>query len=680
MNENKNLEDGKLEEKMKEKGNKNLKPIMVVMALILIISLLTIAVYKLKTGSDKDNSEISTEATNIEVQYSNTELTGEWKDYKAKITLEGSKINIEGNGAKSEGNNITINSAGTFYITGTADDVSFVIDAGEDDEVQLVLDNAQITSKTTAPINGAKAKKLTITLNENSNNIIIDAENYTTFTNEEELNGAIYTKTDLVINGSGKLTVNANYNNGIVSKDGLKIINCNIEVNSKNHGIKGKDYVAIKNSTLTISSKGDGIKSNNDTDENLGYIKIEGGTITINSEEDGIQAETILNISENANISITTTGEITKSKSGNFGPMGKGMFGNFNNTSSSNTSSSTTSEEDSKSSKGLKAENEITIESGNIKISSTDDAIHSNGKIIINNGEMELSSEDDGIHADTSICINDGNINITKSYEGIESAYIEINGGKITLIASDDGINIGGGSDSSSINGRGGQNSFTNAADSNRKLVINGGNVKVNSAGDGLDSNGSIYINGGNITVIGPTSDGDAPLDYDGECLVTGGDIIIYGSTGMWQNPSSNSTQYVLAFQVSGKSGDEVVLKDNSGNEITSFKTEKTYSGITISNSKLEKGKSYTLYVNGSSVATLEVTGIVSSNISSKGMGRGGNGMQQNNSGMEMKGTGMKQGGNNEQGDLENGNIPLQGMERDRIKQNNSGIKNNKGI
>lgn len=619
INENK-IKKANLEKSLNEKGNKNLKPIIILIALILIISILTFAVYKIKNNSN--NVEINTEATNIEVKYSDAELTGEWKDYKAKITLDGSKVSIEGSGATNEGNTITITSAGTFYITGTADDINFVINASKDDEVQLVLDNAQITSKTTAPINGVKAKKITITLNENSNNIITDAEKYTTFTNEEEEepNGAIYTKTDLVINGSGKLTVNANYNNGIVSKDGLKIVNTNIEVNAKNNGIKGKDYVAIKNSELNITSKGDGIKSNNDTDENLGYIKIEGGKITINSEED------------------------------------------------------------SKSSKGLKAGNEITIESGTIKVASTDDAIHSNGKVIINNGELELSSGDDGIHADTSISINGGNINISKSYEGIESAYIEINGGEVALVASDDGINVCGGNDSSSVNGRIGQNNFSNVSDSNRKLVINGGNIKVNSTGDGLDSNGSIYINGGTVKVIGPTSNGDAPLDYDGECIVTGGDIIIYGSAGMWQNPSSNSTQYALTFQASGNSGDEIALKDSSGNEITSFKAEKVYSGITISNAKLEKGKSYTLYVNGSSIGTLEVTDIVSSNISSNGngMGRGGNGMQSGENGFENKGNRMMKNGN-EQGESGNGNMPSNGMGKDRIKQNGA-IDKNSGI
>lgn len=367
----------------------------------------------------------------------------------------------------------------------------------------------------------------------------------------------------MVINGNGKLVVNAKYSDGIVSKDGLKIINSNIEVNSEDDGIRGKDYVAINNANLNITSKGDGIKSTNTEDAELGYIAIEEGTIIINSETDGIQAETILNISSSAKIVVT----------------------------------------------------------------STDDSIHSNGIIVISDGTIKASSGDDGIHANTSITINGGIIDIIKSYEGIESGYIEINGGTISVIASDDGINVAGGNDSSSMNGRPGQNSFSSISDTDRKLVINNGNITVNASGDGLDSNGSIYIKGGTVLVAGPTNSGNGALDYDGECVITGGDIAIYGAAGMSQNPSSNSTQYSLVFQTSGNSGDEVVLKDSSGNTVKSFKAEKSYSMIIISNANIEKGKTYSLYVNGTNIGNLEVSNTVTSNSSTGG---NGNGMKQN--------------------------------------------------
>lgn len=511
---------------------------------------------------------------------------------------------------ESNDNTITINAGGTYYITGSISDASIVIDASKDEDVQLVLDNCSITSLKSSVINGIKCNKLTITLADNSENTLTDNSNYTVFTDTEdsEPNGTLFTKSDLVINGNGKLIINANYEDGIVSKDGLKIINANIEVISADDGIRGKDYVAINNATLNIKSTGDGIKSTNSSDQELGYIAIEGGNITINSKEDGIQAETIIKISSAPELNITTTGNVTSSSNSNFGK------GNFNSNSTDNDVSS----------KGIKAGTKIEIEDGTYNITSTDDSVHSNGVIVINNGKFNLSSGDDGIHADTSITINDGEINITKSYEGIESSYIEINSGKISLVSSDDGINVSDGSSSSMQNGR---MDFNENKNSNLKLVINGGEIEVNVNGDGLDSNGSIYINGGTTIVCGPTSNGDAPLDYDGEFIIKGGTLIAYGSAGMWQNPSSSSTQYSVVFQTSGKSGDNIVLKDTSGNELISVNAQKDYSVVIISDTNIKSGEEYTLYVNNSNIESITVNDIISTNsnlTNSNGMQPGG--------------------------------------------------------
>ena len=534
-----------------------------------------------------NNSEIVTEATELAIDYTESELkVDNLGNYSAKITLADNNITLDGAGATISGSTVTIQKAGVYYITGSLSDGNIVVSADKSDDVQIVLDNVNLTSKTTSPINCIKAGKLTITLASGSVNTISDSENYIVFTDteKEEPDATIFSKTDVVINGSGKLVVNSKYSDGIASKDGLKIVNANVEINSVDDGIRGKDYVAVKDSNISITSKGDGIKSTNSDDATLGYIAIDGGAILIKSTNDGISAETILNISGNSDINIVTSGD-----------------------------------ESSSSSKGLKAGKEVTIENGNIKISSTDDNIHSNGIVIINDGTFELSSGDDGIHADTNIVINKGNVNITKSYEGIESDYIEINGGTILVTASDDGINISGGKDGSAMMGRPGQNSFSSVDSSNRKLVINGGDIKVKATGDGLDANGSIYINGGNVLVYGTASNFNGVLDYDKELVITGGNILAYGSTGMWQNPSTSSTQYSLAFNISGKAGDVIVLKDSSNNEIASATTENSYGAILFSNSKIKNGETYTVYVNGTSSGSQTVSSIVTSNVSGGG-------------------------------------------------------------
>ena len=62
-----------------------------------------------------------------------------------------------------QGTVITISDAGTYRITGTLDDGQIVIDAGKDDAVTLVLDNANISCSNSAGIYAKQAgTKLTL--------------------------------------------------------------------------------------------------------------------------------------------------------------------------------------------------------------------------------------------------------------------------------------------------------------------------------------------------------------------------------------------------------------------------------------------------------------------------------------------------------------------------------------
>ena len=78
------------------------------------------------------------------------------------------------------------------------------------------------------------AKKAILALNSDSENTITDSQTYELEdASSNEPNAAIFSKDDMTIIGDGKLTVNANYNNGIASNDDLKIQSGNIIVNAK---------------------------------------------------------------------------------------------------------------------------------------------------------------------------------------------------------------------------------------------------------------------------------------------------------------------------------------------------------------------------------------------------------------------------------------------------------------
>lgn len=295
---------------------------------------------------------------------------------------------------------------------------------------------------------------------------------------------------------------------------------------------------------------------------------------------------------------------------------------------------------DETSAKAIKANIDILIENGTFNIDSSDDSIHSNGNVIINNGVCEIKSGDDGMHSDTSLTINNGEINISKSYEGVESAKIEINGGDINIVASDDGINVAGGNDSSSINGRPGQNNFSSNTD--QTLTINNGNITIDASGDGIDINGNGYIYGGKILVNGPTNSGNGALDYAGTFEVSGGELIAIGASGMMQTPSNNSTIYSISYVFSTKqeANTNIIIKNSSNEEVISVVATKTYNSLVVSSEKFIKGESYTVYLNGEKVEEITLDNIVTSVVGS---------------GMQMPGGGMMNGNPMDKGQMQGG-------------------------
>ena len=182
---------------------------------------------------------------------------------------------------------------------------------------------------------------------------------------------------------------------------------------------------------------------------------------------------------------------------------------------------------DDASAKGLKAGMALTIEGGIFDLNCADDTIHSNGNVTIMDGTFEISTGDDAVHADETGTISGGTLNIAKCCEGIEGVSVDISGGEITIVASNDGLNAANGT--ATVPGVGTSDGI---------IRISGGTVCIHASGDGLDSNGDLDVTGGQIYVF---SDGmaDAALDYDGTATITAGtqsqtvtlDSLIYGSS-----------------------------------------------------------------------------------------------------------------------------------------------------
>ncbi|WP_235816480.1 carbohydrate-binding domain-containing protein [Bacillus massilinigeriensis] len=554
------------------------------------------AVVKAESLSTIGNKDIAS-VINEKVKYSDDDFYSDW-NHSTFIKLNGSNASFTGDGGVIIDNNIvTIRTSGVYEISGKLNDGQIIVDAEDKGIVRLVLNGVEINSSNNSPIYVKNSEKTIVSLEKGTQNVLSDGKNYAyEKSDEDEPDAALFSKDSLTINGSGKLTVHGIYNNGIASKDELKITGGTIQIDSVDDGLIGRDLLAIKEGNISISAGGDGMKSTNDKDSSKATIAIEGGFFDIASTNDGIQAESSLLIAD-GDFNITSGGGSPETITVNTNSkMAPGDFGKDSNSGSTDTNSTTATSTETESTKGLKAAVEVGIGGGSFTLNSLDDAVHSNNSITITGGDLKIASGDDGIHADTAILTKGGNININKSYEGVESQSITIADGKIHVNASDDGINIGGGNDQSGMDMEQAESS------ENGLLSFNGGYVYINSVGDGLDSNGSISMTDGTVIVNGPTDNGNAPLDYGQSFEISGGLLVAAGSSGMAMATSEESKQnsIIMNYPKTQSAGTIIHLEDSKGNSILTFAPEKDYQSVIISSPKLRKDTSYTLYSGGS--------------------------------------------------------------------------------
>ncbi|MGN0771502.1 MAG: carbohydrate-binding domain-containing protein [Christensenellales bacterium] len=192
------------------------------------------------------------------------------------------------------------------------------------------------------------------------------------------------------------------------------------------------------------------------------------------------------------------------------------------------------------STKGIKADNSITVAAGTITISAYDDAIHANntnvlengvaatGNVSIEGGILTLRSNDDGIHADGKVTIGGGNISVVSSYEGIEGNTIEMSDGEVAVVSSDDGIN--------------------GTATTGTTITIAGGKLYVCAGGDGVDSNSTTSYAGilfaGGVSVIISTGQSDSSIDTERGYKYTGGYVLGIGKSGGMSSEATNCSDF----------------------------------------------------------------------------------------------------------------------------------------
>lgn len=403
----------------------------------------------------------------LSLEFDSEDLDSSYNESECtKINLSGSGATVSGSGVTVENGNITITSAGSFIISGTLTDGSIKVNCSEKGTVRLILNGASISSSSTAPVVVEEAKKVLVTLANGTANTITDKTRQSV--DDEDFSAAVYSKADLVFNGSGTLNVNAGYRNGIKSTDDLKVVSGTFNITSNEDGIIGKDFLGIKDGKFTIKSGSDGMKST-DTDTSKGNIVITGGEFDITASNDGVHGNGDILIS-GGNLTISSGDD------------------------------------------GVHADDNLQVDGGTIDIKKCCEGLEG-VQIILNDGDISIVASDDGINAADGSSSSgmgmggfgggqNGGFGGGQASSSDSSVLLTINGGNIFVNASGDGL------------------------DSNGNIVMNGGNVTVlgpTSDGDtALDFDGAFTINGGVLMAFGSSGMLETPTSaQNGCCIVT---------------------------------------------------------------------------------------------------------------------------------------------------------------
>ncbi|UTY29400.1 carbohydrate-binding domain-containing protein [Treponema putidum] len=233
----------------------------------------------LKTPVQRDTSKL----------FSDKDFKTEYNSYKAVNINLSALQGISDKGLTVNGNTVTINAGGQYIISRSLKDGQIIIDAPDNDEVHIILDNADVSNSSLPVIYAKKAGKMLITLAKGSKTKFTVNEKFAD-SDADKIEAVIFSQADLTLNGTGELNIESKYGSGIVSKKDLRITGGTLTVYASKHALKGCNNVSIADGKFTLTAGKDGIHSENEENAESGNIYIKNGEFTINAESEALDA------------------------------------------------------------------------------------------------------------------------------------------------------------------------------------------------------------------------------------------------------------------------------------------------------------------------------------------------------------------------------------------------------
>lgn len=518
--------------------------------------------------------------------FTTNDQNGSWDTTGAAVvTLTGDGASVSGNGAYVYDGNVVIAEAGRYVFSGNLEDGSIIVDAHDSSKVWILLDGVEINCSDDACIQVDQADKVFLTLAEGSENTLISGSAYSDTALSDGTDGAIFAHDDLTINGSGSLTVTAQYSHGISANDDLVITGGTITISAADDAIHVNDSIRIKDAAITVTAGDDGLLTTNEVEN--GYLYIESGTLDITASGDGIH----------------TTGDVT-------------VAGGETNISAGDD--------------GIHSDASVFVQSGTILISDCYEGIEAL-IIDVSGGDVSINCEDDGFNANGGSSdmfggggqMGGGQNDGTFGHGGMHGSGTDEGTtgemptppemgeegmtGEMPMPPDMSGESMSGwmptGQETETASGSG--QSSADTEDVETYISISGGNIRiVNEVGqdaDGLDSNGDIKISGGTIYISLLGTGSNCAVDYASEsggvAEITGGTIIACGASSMAESFDSTSTQASILYNMSSiaAAGTTLTVTDADGSVLLSWEVPCSFSSALISCPEMKIGGTYTV-------------------------------------------------------------------------------------
>ena len=535
------------------------------------------------TGDSSSADDISgtTFTRKITVTYSTGGSASVTGDYYGYVTVSG--------------NDVTVNNTGdeciVYELLGTTTDGFFKLYSSR--KQAILLNGVSITNKSGAAINNQSGKR-TFVMIEGTNRLA-DGSSYTDTPSGEDEKACFFSEGQLILSGSGSLTVTASGKAGITSDDYIRVMNSpTLNVSSSaGHGLRGKDAVQVDAGSVTSkvsAAMKKGISSDSLVVFNGGVttVTVSGGTAYDSDDGEyngsaGVKADKLF-IMNAGTLTITNTGAGGKGISVGTDDATKTPTALFNGGTVSVTVSG--KESNGVSPKGIKVGNKF-LKSGYSSSSQSAKAYNYTGVLNFTGSTVVVTASGD---------------------EAIEcKGVINMSGGDVCArSSSDDAIN------------------------SSSTFTISGGYMAgISSGNDGIDANGNMTISGG-VVMAASTSGAECGIDVNSEdqfkLTFTGGTLFVQGglekgstlsqscystssiSKNTWYGMTVGNTVY--AFKTANTSGTPLVVSASS--------TPTLKSGVTVSGG--------TLRLDGICLTDCSISGGSSVSLSSYTSGSSGDG------------------------------------------------------